>query len=115
MFIPVRKDGLLFKRAGQNAYNEPVYRAKGLKFGWGPIYMRQALERTEVRADKSASKSRAETDTIDYRMVIEKTVTPERGDLITLSTGERMKVILVHRRVDIMGRLHHWEVDCVAE
>ena len=92
-----------------------VLRAIGLKFGWGPIYVGQGLVRTEVRADKSATKSRAETDTIDYRMVIEKTVTPQRGDLITLSTGERMKVFLVHRRVDIMGRLHHWEVDCVAE
>jgi len=114
MFIPIRRDGLLFRETGRNAYNEPTYSQRGVPFGWGPIQMRQVRERTEVRADKSASKSRAETDTVDYRIVIEKKVNPVNGDLITLGTGEKMKVVGVQRRVDIRGRLHHWEVDCVA-
>ncbi|MFM5317346.1 hypothetical protein ACK36G_18745 [Aeromonas veronii] len=46
--------------------------------------------------------------------MIEKKVNPASGDLIKLSTGEEMKVVAVERRVDIRGRLHHWEVDCVA-
>lgn len=115
MFIPIRKDGLLFKRVGQNAYNETVFSAQGVQFGWGPVYMRDAQGKTEVRADKSATKSRAGMDTYDYRLVIEKKATPENGDLITLGTGERMKVVKVQRRVDVFGKLHHWEVDCVAE
>lgn len=115
MFIPVRKDGFLFKRVGQNAYNEPIYETRGSRFGWAPIYLRDDLSTTEVRADKSASKSRAEIEKYDYRLVIEKTVQPAIGDRIKLGTGEKMKIARVHRRMDIVGRLHHWEIDCVAD
>lgn len=115
MFIPIRKDGLLFKRAGQNAYNEAVYATQGVRFGWGPVYMRDIQGKTEVRADKSATKSRAGMDTFDYRLVIEKSAVPENGDRIVLGTGEKMRVVKVQRRVDVFGKLHHWEVDCVAE
>lgn len=115
MFIPVRKDGFLFKRTGQNTYNEPTYDTKGTRFGWGPIYMRDDLGATEVRADKSASKSRAEIEKYDYRLIVEKSVSPIIGDKVVLGTGEAMKIARVHRRVDIAGKLHHWEIDCVAD
>jgi hypothetical protein len=115
VFIPIRKDGLLFKRTGQNAYNEPTYSPRGVRFGWGPVYMRDSLDSTEVRADKSASKSRAEIEKYDYRMIVEKTVSPAIGDRITLGTGEVMKISRAHRRVDIVGKMHHWEIDCVAD
>lgn len=115
MFIPIRRDGMLYRFKGQNAYNEAVYSRKGIPFGWGPLATLQIRDHTEVRADKSASKSRAEIDAVDYRMVIQREVEPRNGDKIVLGTGEHMRVVQVHRRYNIAGVLHHWEISCVAD
>lgn len=114
MFIPVRKDGLLFKAGKANAYGEREYAQTGEKFGWGAIHTRSNLGATAVRADSSASKARSEHLAADFRITVEKWVKPELGDKLTLGSEAPVEVTRVQRRDDINGRLHHWEVDCAT-
>ncbi|GAL22946.1 hypothetical protein JCM19235_1247 [Vibrio maritimus] len=112
MFIPLRKTGQLFTTGKKNVYGDREYSKEATPFGWAPIYMRDNLTDSSVRADSSASRGRAEETLIDYRLIIEKTVTPQKGDKIVLDGNKSMIVLRVHERMDMRGLLHHWEVDC---
>ena len=114
MFIPLRRTGLLFKVGKKDVHGDVTYQSTAQQFGWAPIYLRNSTQDSGVRADSSASRGRADENIIDFRLIVEKKVTPENGDKIVLDGNKVMKVIKVHERMDIVGRLHHWEVDCGA-
>lgn len=114
MFYPLRKSGRLYVTIKKNAYGDRVYSTEPVKFGWAPVYMRDSQQDSSVRADSSSSRGRADEQIIDFRLIIEKRVKPKKGDKIILDNGDPMIVVKVHERMDIVGRLHHWEVDCAT-
>lgn len=113
MFIPLRRTGKLFRLIGKDVYGDKLYEVEGHNFGWGPIYLRDNTQDSSVRADSSSSRGRAEENVVDMRIIMEKWQTPKNGDRITLDGGEPMVIVRVHERMDIVGRLHHWELDLV--
>lgn len=111
MFIPVRKDGQLFKLSETNAFGEAEHSTTGTPFGWAPVHMRDVLQASSVRADASASKARAESKAFDARIIVEKTLRPYLGDKIVLGRNDEYEVTRVQERSAINGVLHHFEVD----
>ncbi|TOK05567.1 hypothetical protein CGI28_24580, partial [Vibrio parahaemolyticus] len=59
-----------------------------------------------------ASRGRADERVAEFRIIMDKFCKPKKGDKITLDNGEPMSIVRVQERMDIVGRLHHWEVDC---
>lgn len=112
MFIPVRKTGQLFKQGKKDVHGDVTYETTFKPFGWAPIYLRDNVQDSGVRADSSASRGRANETIIDFRLIVEKTVSPQKGDKIVLDGNKVMKVLRVHERMSINGKLHHWELDC---
>lgn len=112
MFIPLRRTGELFKVEGKDVYGDRRYSANSTNFGWAPVHLRDNLQDSSVRADSSASRGRADERVADVRILVEKFITPEKGDKIVLDGEPPLEVIRVQKRIDIRGQLHHWEVDC---
>lgn len=81
------------------------------------VYFREGVERTTVREDSSASRSKAEEFSHDVRLMLMPRENITLGDVIELSSfgepGDRMSIEIqrVHRRIDVTGRVHHIEVD----
>ncbi len=113
MFIPLRKTGKMFRLIGKDVHGDKKYDTTGLNFGWAPVYLRDSTQDSSVRADSSASRGRADENVVDKRIIMEKWQTPQLGDRITLDGGKPMEIKRVHERMDIVGRLHHWELDLV--
>lgn len=114
MFIPLRNNGLLYALDGTNAYGEKVYCETPQSFGWAFVYDRLNANKSAVRADSSASKSRAEQEADDVRLIVSKSVTPKNDDKIIINGNRELRIIRVQERMDIVGRLHHWEISCVT-
>lgn len=114
MFIPIRRNGLLFKPKCVNAYGEKEYFKRGMSFGWGYVYDRTNLASSSVRIDSAATKGRAEEIDHDVRIVVEKIITPKVGDKITIGDDRVFEVSRVQERIAINGHLHHWEVNLVT-
>lgn len=113
MFIPIKRDGKLYPVGKANAYGRTSYSRVGQPFGYAYVHDRESLDKSAVRADSSASKSRAEHIGYDVRVLIERRVTPKNGDMIEL--GQRkLRIVRIQERTGMSGRVNHWEVDCVA-
>lgn len=111
MFVPIQRNGVLYKLSEVNAFGEAEHSTTGTPFGWGAIHFRKSLNSSSVRADASASKARAEGETIDGRIIIEKAVNPILGDKVVLGELGEYEIQRVQPRRAINGTLHHWEVD----
>lgn len=119
MFIPAFKTAAVFARDGETSITgEVIASPKAFKIGWSPIYLRNDEIQTAVRADSSASKSRADINAGELRIVLDKTFTDIRsGDLLLLPPSQtfnddpRYKITRLRPMHDIFGRLHHFEVD----
>lgn len=119
MFIPAFRTAAVFASDGEiSITGEVTATPKAFKIGWSPVYMRNDEVQTAVRADSSASKSRADINAGELRIVLDKTFTNIRsGDLVllppdqTFNDDPRYKITRLKPMHDIFGRLHHFEVD----
>lgn len=119
MFIPAFKTAALLKKSvSASITGEASFSVQKLGIGWSPIYMRNDDVQTAVRADSSASKSRADINAGEYRILLTKDAQGiSIGDLIllpetqTFNSGYQYRVTRLLPRHDVFGRLHHLEVD----
>ena len=119
MFIPAFKTAAIFSADGEvSLTGEKTVKPKAFQVGWSPIYLRNDEIQTAVRADSSASKSRADINAGESRIVLDKKCTTVRsGDIVllppdqTFNEDPRYKITRLKPMHDIFGRLHHFEVD----
>lgn len=119
MFIPAFKTAAVFSLDGEvSLTGEKTAKPKAFQIGWSPVYMRNDETQTAVRADSSASKSRADINAGEYRIVMDKKCTSLRsGDIVllppdqTFNDDPRYRITRLKPMHDIFGRLHHFEVD----
>lgn len=119
MFIPAFRTAAVFTSDTQATITgDRVYTPVAFKIGWSPLYLRNDIASTAVRADSSASKSRADINAGEFRIVLDKTCTQiKSGDIIllpplqTFNDDSRYKITRLLPRHDIFGRLHHFEID----
>lgn len=102
--------GSLFKRTGFDESGRPNNDAPVL-IRYTPIKIVYGHEPTSIRTDKSGTKSRA-----DHTVELSKILVHPRigkpidiGDLIEI-IGRKFEVISVQPRLDMDGRMHHYEV-----
>lgn len=119
MFIPAFRTAAVFSPSGKPSLTgETTVTPKAFNIGWSPIYMRNDNAQTAVRADSSATKSRADINAGEFRIVLDKTfVNIKSGDIIllppsqTFNDDSRYKITRLLPLHDIFGRLHHFEID----
>lgn len=119
MFIPAFKTACVAnKQTGSSLTGESVYVASKTNIGWSPIYMRNDDAKTAVRADSSASKSRADVNAGEFRIIMMNNAGHLAiGDIVllpesqTYNKGFTFKITRLLPRHDVFGRLHHFEID----
>lgn len=75
------------------------------------VRLKNQAEKTSVRADSSASRGMAEELLHDARLLLKPSDVVAIGTIIEV-TGLKLEVKSIFPRYEIIGRLHHWEVDC---
>lgn len=120
MFIPAFRTAAVFTPDHENVSltGERQFVPKSFHVGWSPIYLRNDNTKTAVRADSSASKSRADINAGEFRVVLDKRCTAiKSGDIVLLPSGQtfnddvRYKITRLRPMHDVFGRIHHFEVD----
>jgi len=72
------------------------------------------VQHSTVRADSGATRGHADELVADAVLLLSKKIQPEFDSVITLR-GMQLRVISVRHRMDVMGRLDHYEVGCSIE
>lgn len=109
-FIP-NTTCLLYKNIGYNTFGEP-------KFGRGEltrcaiVKLIGADEKTTVRSDIAASKSHAIDDIVDAKILFKSNCKVEKGDKVEI-WGYTITITKKHPRLNIYGKLDHYECDGV--
>ena len=119
MFIPAFHTAAVFSPSSEvSLTGEQTFTPVAFKIGWSPLYLRNDIAPTAVRADSSASKSRADINAGEFRIVLDKTcVNIKSGDIVllpqsqTFNADSRYRITRLLPRHDIYGRLHHFEID----
>ncbi|WP_155801877.1 hypothetical protein [Magnetospirillum molischianum] len=105
-------DCTIAKRAGNDRHGQPVY-GEILPAHVGVVKFDVGADKTSVRSDSSASRGKGDEPQADARLLFPAWgVQPSVGDIVELQ-GARLRVQTVNPRLAVLGRLDHWQVDCV--
>lgn len=119
MFIPAFRTAAVFSPSDQvSLTGDKEFVPVAFKIGWSPLYLRNDIAPTAVRADSSASKSRVDINAGEFRIVLDKTCTTIKStDIIllpqsqTFNDDSRYRITRLLPRHDVYGNLHHFEID----
>lgn len=109
-FIP-NLNCFLYKRTGFNEFGEPSF-SKGVLTRCAIVKLIGADEKTTVRSDVAASKSHAIDDTVEAKILFKSNCTIEKGDKVEV-LGYTIQITKKHPRLNIYGKLDHYECDGV--
>lgn len=104
--------GYLSEQGGYDVRGRPIFLER-VKIGLNVITLETDIESTSIRADSSASKSRAQEQKRTGRVLIEPKANFKVGDMLEL-LGEKWKIDRKNPRLDQSGRLHHYQADIVS-
>lgn len=110
MFIP-NINCLLFKRIGYDVYGEPKF-GKGILTRCAVVKLIGKNEKTTVRSDVGASKSHAIEDTVEAKILFKANCSVEKDDKVEI-LGYTVQITEKHPRLNIYGKLDHYECDGV--
>ncbi|MEO9387053.1 MULTISPECIES: hypothetical protein [Chromobacterium] len=92
-------------------------KSKGVEKSWeakcSVVRLLDGVGKSTVRADSSGSRGFAEEETLVGRLLLLPQADVQNEDIIEV-VGRRMRVACVFPRFDVMGKLDHLQVDCVA-
>ena len=108
MFRP-NQNGKLFKIMGRDVHSRPTYGAP-IVCQFAPVNLAVSTEKTNVRADSSASRGSADELISTAKILIVPQVKPDFEDAFEF-LDVRYRVIAVHPRYTVTGALDHYEVD----
>lgn len=94
---------------GFDATGRPIL-DDGRKVGFSPIKIDHSVRQTSIRTDKSASKSRADEDVVDARLLVEPRAQLALGDILEFN-GAQYRVVTIFPRYDMSGIVDHYQVD----
>lgn len=104
--------GHVSKKIGYDVTGRPTFSDR-VKIGLSVVNLGTDIESTSIRADKSASKSRAQEQIRTGRILVEPKASVSMGDMLELM-GEKWKIDRKVIRLDQAGRIHHFQVDIVS-
>lgn len=112
MFIP-NATCVIRRSANYDKYGQPI---QGPRETIRCALVRYDLKTADstVRADSGATRGNIKEIISTGRVLLDKTVNPNRGDLLILSFEGRsivFKIKEVEPRINVLGVLDHWEVD----
>lgn len=108
MFQP-NQIGKLHKITGRDIYSRPSYAAPiGCPFS--PVSLAVSTEKTNVRADSSASRGSADELIAKAKILIVPRIRPDFEDRFE-HLGILYRVVAIHPRYTVTGGLDHYEVD----
>lgn len=108
MFRPNTK-ALLRRAGGRNVYGEQQVDA-GQVVPCAVVHLNKKVQKTPVRADSSASRGNAEEFVSVSKILFPAKVQLAIGDVLEIH-GVRLRATAVEPRLDVPGRLDHFEVD----
>lgn len=82
---------------------------------YSPVHLRDGIQPTSIRTDKAASKSLADEEVFDARLMIHPRNVPVKGAIVTLRTNETLRVMKIFPRYSMDGTLNHFEVDLIIQ
>lgn len=102
----------VFKQTGMDLYSQPVYAAPFTE-KVAPVKLNFQQRSTSVRTDAAGSKSRAAEDNAQVTVLALPTSRIELDDKLVIM-GNSLRVVDVHARYTVTGKLDHLEVKCDA-
>lgn len=106
--VVIRQEESVFNRFG-----EPEFREKRIPVRCAIIKLDLMRSKTAVRQDSSASRGQASEEEANVRLLFPPSFDIRIGDLVALNVApqDMLRVLSVMPRLDIAGRLDHFQVD----
>lgn len=99
----VRQDG------GYDLYGQPLP-GETIQTRCAVVKLIATVQKSSVRADSSASRGNAREIVADARLLFSPPIVPNIGDRVIVA-GVDLRAVSVFPRFDVVGRLHHYQVD----
>lgn len=109
MFTP-NQQGILRIVTGRDVRGRPSWGTPN-SVSFGIVSLNVGAMKTSVRADSSASRGSADEKAMVRGKVLFAKTTVVKNDAILTFDGSEFKVISVHSRYGVTGRLDHYECD----
>lgn len=100
-------------RSGNDAYGVPKYLA-GKPSLCAVVKLVRRSQHTTVRADSGATRGHADEVVADAVLLVSKKIEPVIDSKIVVR-GVSMRIVSIRDRMDVMGRLDHYEIGCSIE
>ncbi|WP_456868323.1 hypothetical protein [Galbibacter sp. BG1] len=108
MFRP-NQTGRLHRLEGRDIYSRPTY-ADPIDCPFAPVSLSVKTDKTNVRADSSASRGSADELIARTRILIIPQIKPNFDDLFDFD-GTHYRIVAIHPRYTITGEMDHYEAD----
>lgn len=100
---------MLYKREGYDKFAQVRYSAP-VVCPFAPVSMLSRADKTNVRADSSASRGSAEEVLSKIKVLIVPSIKPVFDDILEFN-GVKHRVTGVHPRYTVTGKLDHYDTD----
>lgn len=100
-------------KVGTDVYGAPKFSAARASV-CAIVKLVSKSQHTTVRADSGATRGHADEATADAVLLISKNIEPEFDSIVQVR-GMKLRVFSIRHRMDVMGRLDHYEIRCEIE
>lgn len=100
-------------RSGSDVYGMPKYSAP-VRTVCAVVLLTTKGQHSTVRADSGATRGHADEQVADAILLVGRKQEPTLDSTVSVR-GVALRVISVQHRIDVMGRLDHYEIRCSIE